>query len=152
MKSVRAAESAAACFVTWWFLITPPTLPFRLHCKANLAPVRQSALFGTKHHSKKASSHVPGGGRTTEEQLERGIVEAAGVVKDALPGGQFVVVLDSTAKRVVCELSGKIRKNRIKVIPGDAVTVHLSIVDLTKGRIHRRMTRSSSVVSDEPMT
>jgi len=101
-------------------------------------------VFGKKQPRLKS---IPRVARTAAENLERGIVEAEGVVQDALPGGQFLVTLATTDKKVLCELSGKIRKNRIKVIPGDTVTVHLSIIDLTKGRIHRRITKPTNVDS-----
>lgn len=64
-------------------------------------------------------------------------VEAQGVVIDSLPDARFNVELES--KHLInATLSGKMRKNRINVMPGDSVTVELSVYDLTKGRITRR--------------
>lgn len=64
-------------------------------------------------------------------------VEAQGVVIESLPGARFSVELE-TKHLVTVTLSGKMRKNRINVMPGDSVTIELSVYDLTKGRITRR--------------
>lgn len=70
---------------------------------------------------------------------KEGIIELDGLVDEALPNTQFRIILDN--KQVVTGyVSGKIRRNRIKILPGDRVTVQLSPYDLTKGRITRRLT------------
>jgi len=60
-----------------------------------------------------------------------------GEVTEALPNTRFRVMLEG-GNVVMCHLSGKMRKNYIKVLPGDQVTVELSPYDLTKGRITYR--------------
>jgi translation initiation factor IF-1 len=60
-----------------------------------------------------------------------------GKVEEALKGGTFRVVLDNQHK-VLAHLSGRMRKNRIRVLPGDKVQVELSAYDLTRGRITYR--------------
>lgn len=61
-------------------------------------------------------------------------IEVAGVVKESLPNTLFRVELEN--KHVIlANLSGKMRKNFIKIIPGDKVIIALSPYDLTKGRI-----------------
>ncbi len=57
-----------------------------------------------------------------------------GKVIDALPNAQFTVELESGHK-VLGHLAGKMRKNFIRVLPGDRVVVELSPYDLTRGRI-----------------
>lgn len=61
-------------------------------------------------------------------------IEIPGVVQEALPGTVFEVKLD-TGQVVLAYLCGKMRKFRIKILPGDSVKVTMSPYDLTKGRI-----------------
>ena len=70
---------------------------------------------------------------------KEGVIELDGLVDEALPNTQFRIILDNK-QLVMGYVSGKIRKNRIKILPGDRVTVQLSPYDLTKGRITRRLT------------
>lgn len=65
-------------------------------------------------------------------------IEVEGVVTEALPNTMFRVELEN-GHIILCVLSGKMRKNRIKVIEGDEVLVEMSPYDLTKGRISRRL-------------
>lgn len=53
--------------------------------------------------------------------------------------GLFRVKIDSTEQIVVCQPSGKIRKNKIVLVAGDKVKVEMSPYDLTKGRISFRL-------------
>jgi translation initiation factor IF-1 len=59
---------------------------------------------------------------------------AEGRVKEALPNAMFRVELEN-GHAVLGHLAGKMRKNYIRVLPGDRVTVELSPYDLTRGRI-----------------
>ncbi len=61
-------------------------------------------------------------------------IEIQAVVSEALPNALFRVKLDN-GHVVLAHISGKMRKNYIRILPGDTVTVHLSPYDLTKGRI-----------------
>jgi translation initiation factor IF-1 len=61
-------------------------------------------------------------------------VTVEGEVVEALPNAMFSVRLDN-GQVVLGHLSGKMRKNRIRVLLGDRVQVELSIYDLTRGRI-----------------
>lgn len=69
--------------------------------------------------------------------------EVEGTVEEALPGTLFRVVLEN-GHEVLAHLCGKMRKFRIRVLPGDKVTVQISPYDLTKGRIARRATTASA--------
>lgn len=62
------------------------------------------------------------------------VIEAEGKVIEVLPGTNFKVEL-SNGHVIVAYLSGKLRKNYIKILEGDAVKVELSPYDLTNGRI-----------------
>ena len=57
-----------------------------------------------------------------------------GVVKELLPGTMFRVEIQS-GHLVTAHISGKMRMNFIRILPGDAVTLEMSPYDLTKGRI-----------------
>ena len=61
-------------------------------------------------------------------------IEFQGVVSELLPNAMFKVKLDNDHE-VIAHTSGKMRKNRIRVLAGDRVTVELTPYDLTKGRI-----------------
>lgn len=62
------------------------------------------------------------------------VIEIEGTVIEALPNAQFKVELPN--KHVIlAHISGKLRMNFIRILPGDKVTVEMSPYDLTKGRI-----------------
>jgi len=64
-------------------------------------------------------------------------LELDGIVLEPLPNTEFKVELPD--KRIIkAHLSGKMRMNYIKILPGDRVTVELSMYDLSKGRITYR--------------
>ena len=62
------------------------------------------------------------------------VIEVEGTVVEKLPSAMFQVELDNGHK-IVAHLSGKLRMNFIRIIPGDKVLVEMSPYDLTKGRI-----------------
>jgi len=61
-------------------------------------------------------------------------IKFSGRVLDSLPGSFFKVELDNGHK-ITGVMSGKIRKNNIKILPGDKVDIEMSPYDLSKGRI-----------------
>ena len=65
------------------------------------------------------------------------VIEAEGVIVEALPNATFKVKL-SNGHIITAYISGKLRMNYIKIIPGDTVTIAMSPYDLTKGRINWR--------------
>lgn len=72
-----------------------------------------------------------------EKPQKKSAIEVEGKVLEVLPGGQFRVEL-ANKHTVVAHVSGKIRMNFIRILPGDKVTVELSPYDLTRGRITYR--------------
>ena len=62
------------------------------------------------------------------------VIEAEGKVIEALPNATFKVQL-SNGHIITAYISGKLRMNYIRILPGDKVTVEVSVYDLTKGRI-----------------
>ena len=62
------------------------------------------------------------------------VIEVVGVVDEALPNAMFKVKIES-GHVVFAHLSGKLRQNYIKILPGDKVTMEISPYDLSRGRI-----------------
>jgi translation initiation factor IF-1 len=69
---------------------------------------------------------------------EKDVIELEGEVTEALPSALFRVKLE-TGQLILAHVSGKIRKNFIRILPGDRVKVELSPYDLTRGRITFRL-------------
>ena len=65
---------------------------------------------------------------------KEGSIEFQGVVMELLPNAMFKVKLENDHE-ILAHSSGKMRKNRIRVLAGDKVTVEMTPYDLTKGRI-----------------
>jgi|TARA_B110000503_G_scaffold35035_1_gene57330 translation initiation factor IF-1 len=63
-----------------------------------------------------------------------GAIEIEGTVAEALPNAMFRVEL-TNGHKILAHISGKMRKNYIRILPGDRVIVELSPYDLTRGRI-----------------
>lgn len=65
-------------------------------------------------------------------------IEAEGEVLELLPAASFKVKLDN-GEEILAHLSGRMRMNRIRLLPGDKVRIEMSPYDLSKGRITYRM-------------
>jgi translation initiation factor IF-1 len=65
------------------------------------------------------------------------VIEVEGTITEALPNTQFRVELDN-GHHVLAHISGKMRMNYIRILPGDRVKVELSPYDLSRGRITYR--------------
>lgn len=62
------------------------------------------------------------------------VIEVEGKVIESMPNAMFLVELENE-HRLLAHISGKLRMNFIRILPGDKVTVEMSPYDLTKGRI-----------------
>lgn len=62
------------------------------------------------------------------------VIEIEGIVREALPNAMFNVELPN-GKVILAHISGKLRMNFIRILPGDKVTLEMSPYDLTRGRI-----------------
>lgn len=69
---------------------------------------------------------------------QKEVIKLNGMVKEALPNTQFRVELEN-GHIIIAHMSGKMRKNYIRLVPGDKVEVELTPYDLTKGRISFRL-------------
>ena len=70
-----------------------------------------------------------------ERKVKDDKIEVDGVVTEALPSANFRAEIGATKQVLLCTISGKIRKNFVKILVGDSVKVELSPYDLTRGRI-----------------
>lgn len=68
------------------------------------------------------------------DELSKKFIEMHGVIEECLPATTFRVKLDN-GQTILGHLSGKMRLNRIRLLPGDEVKVEMTPYDLTKGRI-----------------
>ena len=66
------------------------------------------------------------------------VIEVEGIVTDALPNAMFKVELEN-GHEVLAHVSGKLRMNYIRIVPGDKVKLEMSPYDLSKGRITWRV-------------
>ena len=68
---------------------------------------------------------------------KKDVIELDGEVLEALPNAMFKVQLEN-GHEILAHISGKMRMHYIKILPGDKVTVELSVYDLNRGRITYR--------------
>jgi translation initiation factor IF-1 len=71
-------------------------------------------------------------------QKDKEIIRLDGTVKETLPSTTFKVELEN-GHEILAHISGRMRVNYIRLLPGDKVTVEMSPYDLTKGRIVKRL-------------
>lgn len=76
----------------------------------------------------------PGGQREDSSLAKDDVIEVEGVVVEAMPNAMFKVQLEN-GHQLLAHISGKLRMNFIRILPGDKVTLEMSPYDLTKGRI-----------------
>lgn len=67
------------------------------------------------------------------------LIEIEGTVSDAMGGGQYQVRLDRQETTVRAQLAGRLKRNHIRVLPGDRVRVSVSPYDMTHGLISFRL-------------
>ncbi len=71
--------------------------------------------------------------------MHQGTIEVSGTVTQCLPNTLFRVKLDNEDREILCHLSGKMRINYIRILPGDKVKMEMTPYDKDKGRIIFRM-------------
>lgn len=73
-----------------------------------------------------------------EVKMAKDVIEFVGTILEAMPNAMFKVKLENDHE-ILAHISGKIRKNFIRILPGDKVRVEMTPYDLTKGRITFRL-------------
>lgn len=66
------------------------------------------------------------------------MIELEGIVVETLPGATFRVQI-SSGQIILAHIAGKLRVNKIRILPGDRVIVEVTPYDLTRGRVTRRL-------------
>ena len=92
--------------------------------------LKEQSNFTNKAYKQKASNELNGGNKMSKSD----VIEIEGTVIEKLPNTMFQVELENGHK-VLAHISGKLRQNFIRILPGDKVTLELSPYDLSKGRI-----------------
>ena len=70
--------------------------------------------------------------------MAKDVIEIEGTILESMPNAMFRVKLEN-GHEILAHISGKIRKNFIRILPGDRVKVEITPYDLTKGRITFRL-------------
>ena len=73
-----------------------------------------------------------------EEYMSKDVIEIEGTIIESMPNAMFRVKLENDHE-ILAHISGKIRKNFIRILPGDRVKVEMTPYDLSKGRITFRL-------------
>jgi len=76
--------------------------------------------------------------KTSSGKNQKEVIKLTGKVVESLPNTQFRVELEN-GHRIIAHMSGRMRKNFIRLVPGDRVEVELTPYDLSKGRISFRL-------------
>ena len=89
-----------------------------------------SRRYKEKPHKKREQNEK----KYKKHMAKEDLIEFKGVVSEVLPNAMFRVKLENDHE-ILAHTAGKMRKNRIRVLQGDAVVVEMTPYDLTKGRI-----------------
>jgi len=73
-----------------------------------------------------------------EEFMSKDVIEMEGTILESMPNAMFKVKLENDHE-ILAHISGKIRKNFIRILPGDKVKVEMTPYDLSRGRITFRL-------------
>lgn len=76
--------------------------------------------------------------RQNEERMSKDVIEMEGTILESMPNAMFRVKLENDHE-ILAHISGKIRKNFIRILPGDKVKVEMTPYDLSRGRITFRL-------------
>jgi len=66
---------------------------------------------------------------------DKNVIEVKGKVLETLPNASFLVELEQNHHRIFAHPSGKMRRNNIRILPGDRILIEISPYDITRGRI-----------------
>jgi translation initiation factor IF-1 len=66
---------------------------------------------------------------------DKDVIEVHGVIIESLPNAMFLVELEHNHHRILAHPSGKMRKNNIRILPGDRILLEISPYDINRGRI-----------------
>ena len=95
-------------------------------------------IMAKQNRSNRRSRYKPGPAKEQPVIDSKEFIEMKGEVLELMPAGTFKVMLENQHE-ILAHLSGKMRMNKIRLLPGDKVKVQISPYDLTKGRITYRL-------------
>jgi|TARA_R110001583_G_scaffold17679_2_gene71230 translation initiation factor IF-1 len=104
------------------------------HCRGALCNMRKGLTFSREQRSLRQPVIVVAARKFRSHMAKEDVIEFQGTVTELLPNAMFRVKLDNDHE-ILAHTSGKMRKNRIRVLAGDRVSVEMTPYDLTKGRI-----------------
>ena len=110
--------------------------PVRLDWDNRQAGASTTAIFGKKEAREQGNDSKKKKERPKKQKDD--VIEVEGVVLESLPNAMFRCAIDGapdTQPPILATISGKIRKNFVKILVGDKVLIELSPYDLTRGRI-----------------
>ena len=93
---------------------------------------RENMLYMSESDGAKGAADSRG---PRKKKQKDDVIEVTGRVVESLPNAMFRVEIEPSKQVVLTTISGKIRKNFVRILVGDSVVVELSAYDLTKGRI-----------------
>ncbi len=102
----------------------------QVHIAAHQVEAESSILNRSCGNKEALASHVSKGDRLSKEDA----IEVMAVVVETLPNAMFKVELENK-HQALAHVSGRMRKNFIRILPGDRVAIELSPYDLNRGRI-----------------
>lgn len=126
------------------FTVNPsntPTLSTRSTTAPIFQPILDDSLSSTALYGKKAARAQGNERKNKTERVKKqkdDVIEVEAVVLESLPNAMFRCAINGapeTQEPVLATISGRIRKNFVKILVGDKVTIELSPYDLTRGRI-----------------
>ena len=115
---------------------TSVTSTHTIHSNSAYCHPSSTTLYGKKEA--RAQGNERKNRTVREKKVKDDVIEVEGVVIESLPNAMFRCTIDGapeTQEPVLATISGKIRKNYVKILVGDKVTIELSPYDLTRGRI-----------------
>ncbi|PXF47361.1 Translation initiation factor IF-1, chloroplastic [Gracilariopsis chorda] len=120
------------------FVLTSPALPTSKSHAPSISPRRPPLMKVDRRGGGKRAKNARQNKTVQAEERESNApatkIEIDGIVMESLPSAMFKVELDNKAE-ILAHISGRIRKNYIRILVGDRVKCELSPYDLTKGRI-----------------
>jgi len=147
MKYLLVLLSALVCLLSPSVNAFSPTSRTLMGTPTRTAQFISSPQIKTNHFSstslfgKKAARAAGNDRKNRTERVKKvkdDVIEVEGTVIESLPNAMFRCTIDGapdTQEPVLATISGKIRKNFVKILVGDSVTIELSPYDLTRGRI-----------------
>jgi translation initiation factor IF-1 len=118
------------------FTTSPPMHIPSLACKSPSLSQRGACLFGKKAARSQGNERKDKGERV--RKVKDDVIEVEAVVLESLPNAMFRCAIKDASdsqEPILATISGKIRKNFVKILVGDKVLIELSPYDLTRGRI-----------------